>query len=84
MFDDCGSEFRFSGSGGDQGTGSNAEPCSFRRFPAKALIAEEFGGKPEWFRLAEDKASVITLSTSQIDQIEQTDQMDQTDPNLPC
>lgn len=44
----------------DQGSGSGAEPCSFRRFPAKALLAEEFGGKPEWYRLAEDKVSACS------------------------
>ncbi|CAN0013663.1 unnamed protein product, partial [Hapterophycus canaliculatus] len=38
-----------------QGTGSGAEPCSFRRFPAKALIDENFGGTPHWVTLQEDK-----------------------------
>ncbi|CAB1121421.1 unnamed protein product [Ectocarpus sp. CCAP 1310/34] len=37
------------------GTGTNAEPCSFRRFPAKELIEEKFGGAPKWIRLQEDK-----------------------------
>ncbi|CBN78812.1 conserved unknown protein [Ectocarpus siliculosus] len=37
------------------GTGTNAEPCSFRRFPAKELIEEKFGGAPTWIRLQEDK-----------------------------
>ncbi|CAN0344195.1 unnamed protein product, partial [Ectocarpus fasciculatus] len=37
------------------GTGTNAEPCSFRRFRAKELIEEKFGGSPEWIRLQEDK-----------------------------
>ncbi|CAN0111503.1 unnamed protein product [Ascophyllum nodosum] len=37
------------------GTGASAQPCSFRRFRGKDLIDQVFGGKPEWFRLGEDK-----------------------------
>ena len=38
-----------------KGTGASAQPCSFRRFSGKDLVDEMFGGKPEWFRLGEDR-----------------------------
>ena len=44
-----------------QGTGTSAEPCSFKRFPAKELMDENFGGKPKWLRLQEDKVGAARV-----------------------
>lgn len=42
-----------------KGAGPGAQPCAFKRFLAKDLMKENFGGEPGWVRLGEDKVCAL-------------------------